>query len=162
MSTDLGMAMMNFSWWEDGRIAGCRGPRTDADLAFLASIGIRALVRLAPEEESGLSRIDVARNGIRDCYEPVRDWTAPLQEQTDRVMVFLRDVLIAKEPVAVSCGAGCGRTGTILACYIVSCGALPEDAIRKLIDARPCSSEILRVPGQREAVFAFYRSQTKA
>ncbi len=157
MSTGLGMAAMNFSWLEDGLIAGCRGPRTDADLAFLASIGIRALVRLAAEEESGLTTIDVARNRIRDCYEPVPDWTAPLQEQIDRIMVFLQEAVSAKEPVAVSCGAGYGRTGTVLACYIVSCGAQPEDAIRKLIAARPCSDEILRVPGQREAVFQFHR-----
>jgi atypical dual specificity phosphatase len=55
------------------------------------------------------------------------------------------------------CGAGMGRTGTILACYLVSLGIPAEDAIRQLIEKRPCSREILNVPGQREAVFEFER-----
>ncbi len=33
-SFDYAVAM-NFSWLEQGRIAGCRGPRSDSDLAFL-------------------------------------------------------------------------------------------------------------------------------
>jgi len=148
---------LNFSWLEEGRVAGCRGPRTDGDLAFLRSLGVKALVRLASNEESGLASADVQRSGIHDCYEPVHDWTAPSQEQLCRVIDFINRAVASAEAVAVSCGAGYGRTGTVLACYIVSKGVPPEAAIEQLIAARPCSREILRVPGQREAVFEFYR-----
>jgi hypothetical protein len=65
---------LNFSWIEEGLVAGCRGPRTDVDLAWLADFGIRALVRLASEEETGLRVSDVEHQGIRDCYEPVTDF----------------------------------------------------------------------------------------
>lgn len=148
---------LNFSWLEVGRVAGCRGPRTDEDLASLRSLGVQALVRLAAEEETGLGSTDVARNAIRDCYEPVRDWTAPSQEQLDRIVGFVNDAVAHSEAVAVSCGAGYGRTGTVLGCYLVSIGAPPEVALERLIAARPCSREVLTVPGQKEAVFEFYR-----
>ncbi len=148
---------LNFSWLEEGAVAGCRGPRTDEEIAFLRSLGVRALVRLAPERETGLTSEDVQRGNIRDCYEPVSDWTAPSQDQIDRVINFIGDAVAKSEAVVVSCGAGCGRTGTILACYLVSRGLRPDAAIQKLITLRPCSDEILSVPGQEEAVFEFFR-----
>ncbi|MEM4406428.1 MAG: dual specificity protein phosphatase family protein [Candidatus Methanomethylicaceae archaeon] len=147
---------MNFSWVEDAAIAGCRGPKTDADLRFLASVGIAALVRLAHEDETGISASDVQSYGIEDFYEPVKDFTPPSQEQIDRVIKFLNCTVMNGKAVAVSCGAGYGRTGTILACYLVSKGLPPEEAIQKLITVRPCSCEILKVPGQRDAVYKFY------
>ncbi len=153
---------MNFSWLEEGLVAGCRGPRTDADLSFLARVGIRALVRLAHEDETGIAASDVQQCGIEDCYEPVEDRAAPSQEQIDRVFSFVQRAVSRGKSVAVSCGAGYGRTGTILACYLVSKGLSQEAAIRTLIEARPCSREILHVPGQREAVIEFQRRMEDA
>src|SRR5688572_8324389 len=80
---------MNFSWLEGARLAGCRGPRSDADLSFLSAVGVRALVRLASDEETGICRDDVDRHGIQDCYEPVTDFTPPGQDQIDRVVRFV-------------------------------------------------------------------------
>lgn len=148
---------MNFAWFEDGRVAACRGPRTERELSFLVSTGIRALVRLAHEEETGISSAEVLAGGLVDCYEPVKDWTAPSQHQIDRVISFMNDSLESGKPVAVSCGAGYGRTGTILACYLVSHGNSAEAAIQQLIEKRPCSREILSVPGQRDAIYEFQR-----
>jgi atypical dual specificity phosphatase len=146
---------MNFSWLEPDRIAGCRGPRTYEDLQFLYSVGIRALVRLAYEKETGMSAADVAKNGIEDCYEPVEDWTAPPPDQVKRVVRFIRQCAHDGKPTAVSCNAGYGRTGTILACYLVSLGNSAEDSIQELIRRRPCSSELLKVEGQPEAIHDF-------
>lgn len=148
---------MNFGWLEDCRLAGCRGPRSDRDLRFLFSMGIRALVRLAHEEETGITEHDVQQNGLQDCYEPVRDFTPPNQGQIDRVVGFIFHAIEEGKAVAVSCGAGCGRTGTILACYLVSLGRTAEEAIEELLSKRPVSREVLRVPGQKEAVEAFRR-----
>jgi atypical dual specificity phosphatase len=148
---------MNFSWLEESAVAGCRGPRTAADLMFLASVGIRALVRLAHEDETGITAADVQQHEIDDCYEPVKDWTAPSQEQIDRVVYFVNQAVANGKAVAVSCGAGYGRTGTILGCYLVSKGLSADEALRGLIEARPCSREVLRVPGQKEAVVEFHR-----
>src|SRR5262245_52788689 len=97
---------MNFSWVEQGRIAGCRGPRTDNDLAFLATFGLGALVRLAHENETGISAADVEAHGLEDCYDPVPDWNPPSQAQIDRIIAFIRRVIANGKSVAVSCGAG--------------------------------------------------------
>jgi atypical dual specificity phosphatase len=145
---------MNFSWIENRRVAGCRGPRTTSDLAFLRSQGIGALVRLAYEEETGMTKRKVEAEKIDDFYEPVRDFTAPSQEQIDRVLRFMRDALDHGRPVAVSCGAGIGRTGTILGCYLVSLGHTAEQAIQRLRSSRPGSVEVLE---QRETIIEFER-----
>jgi atypical dual specificity phosphatase len=147
---------MNFGWIEKGKVAGCRGPRTKRDLQFLVSQGIRALVRLT-YKESDITKQDVEANMMEDCYVPVKDFTAPSPNQIDRVIKFIRSALDRGKPVAVSCGAGYGRTGTILACYLVSLGFTAEQAIERLIVIRPVSCEILRVPGQKEAIIDFER-----
>ena len=148
---------MNFSWIEEDRIAGCRGPRSDKDLAFLTSSGIGALVRLAHEEETGIAKADVEAHGLEDCYEPVPDWNPPTQTQIMGVLEFVYGAIARGKAVAVSCGAGCGRTGTVLACYLIASGRTAEDAIQHLLSVRPCSREILTVPGQRCAVLEFGR-----
>ncbi len=156
MSQDLDYSVaMNFSWVEKDRIAGCRGPRSDKDLAFLTSSGICALVRLAHEDETGIPKADVEAHGLEDCYEPIRDWNPPPQTQIDRIVEFVCSALARGKPVAVSCGAGCGRTGTVLACYLIASGRTAEDAIQHLLSVRPCSQEILTVPGQKDAVLKF-------
>jgi atypical dual specificity phosphatase len=152
---------MNFSWLEHNRVAGCRGPQTKEDLAFLASAGIKALVRLAEPHELQISSADVSASKIEDYPEPVTDGTAPSQAQIKRVVHFINDSVRGGRPTAVSCYAGCGRTGTILACYLVSQGNGAEDAIRNLISKRPCSRELLNVPGQKEAVQAFAATLNK-
>lgn len=154
-ASDRYTVAMNFSWLEEGSLAGCRGPRSDQDLQFLASKGIKALVRLAYAGETGVTSQNLERKGMKDCYEPVRDFTAPSQNQIDRVVAFIRNALDGGYPVAVSCGAGYGRTGTILACYLICAGLSADDAIEKLISIRPCSKEILTVPGQKQAIVEF-------
>ncbi|HET9262344.1 MAG TPA: protein-tyrosine phosphatase family protein [Vicinamibacterales bacterium] len=142
-------------------VAGCRGPRTDEDFALLRSLGVHALARLAGEAETGLTRGDGEQNALQDCYEFVPDMTAPSQKQIDRVISFINRAVTNREAVAVSCGAGYGRTGTILACCLVSRRLSAEAAFEKLIAIQPCSREILRILGQKEAVFEFRRRMLK-
>jgi atypical dual specificity phosphatase len=120
---------MNFAWLEEGTIAGCRGPRSKIDLSMLQSLGIRALVRLADVDEAGVTPEQVRNAGLEDCHEPVADFEAPTQDQIDRVLVFAERALSRDQPVAMSCGAGYGRTGTLLACYLVKRGASADEAI---------------------------------
>jgi atypical dual specificity phosphatase len=116
---------LKFSWVIEGRLAGCAKPYLKEDLEFLYAQGIRALVRL---EEGGFEAKDVIKASIEDLQEPIPDFTAPSQKQIDRIVQFIKSQLAEGKPLAVSCGAGIGRTGTILTCYLISeCYSL-EDA----------------------------------
>jgi atypical dual specificity phosphatase len=149
--------VMSFTWVVPGRLAGCRGPQTDEQLAWLTRWGIRALVRLASDVETGMSSDRVRRAGLAECYEPVSDMGAPDQAQIDRVVGFIRARLAAGDPVAVSCRAGYGRTGALLACYFAAEGRSGEDALDHLIMLRPWCREVRYVPEQQEAILEFAR-----
>ena len=155
MSRTLLEEKLNFSWIDDRRVAGCRGPRSESDLQALYSFGIRALVRLEEPQKAGVTGEQVRELGIEDISEPVPDWTAPRQDQIDRIVEFVSRAKDIGKAVAISCGAGYGRTGTLLACILVDGGRTAGDAIDYLICVRPVAKEILSVPGQKAAVFEF-------
>lgn len=122
----------------------------DEDIAFLKAEGIGALISLseAPLDESPLREY-----GISYLHVPVDDFTAPSIKQVEQCMEFIEQMIFGKErPVAVHCGAGCGRTGTVLACHFVRRGNSAEEAIRKTREARPCSIE---TDGQRALVYQY-------
>ena len=129
LKADVLKTSMNFSWLQENRVAGCRAPHSDKDLALLFSWGIRALVRLADSDEVDVTPNQVRKAELEDCHEPVEDYKAPTQSQIDRLLAFMDDALSASRPVAVSCGAGCGRTGTLLTCYLVKHGASADEAM---------------------------------
>lgn len=59
----------------------------------------------------------------------------------------------AGEPVEVACGAGVGRTGTVIACLAVLAGVAPEDAVAwTRANYHPRAVE---TPGQRRWVASF-------
>jgi atypical dual specificity phosphatase len=123
---------LNFSWVIDGTLAGCARPYSARDLAFLVSQGIRAVVRLTTPEEGTLDRDAVTAAGLEDLHEPIRVLTTPADAQLERILEFIDGCLKQGKPVAISCGAGYGRTGTVLACYLVHRGWSAAGAIAEV------------------------------
>ena len=123
---------LNFCWLIDETVAGCRGPRSRADLESLRALGVRALVRLAATDEAAVLRTDVEAAGLRDRHEPVRDFSAPEPVQVQRALAFIEQQLVEHNAVAVSCGAGYGRTSTLLACFLVGRGRSADAALREI------------------------------
>jgi atypical dual specificity phosphatase len=146
---------LDFDWIVDKRVAGCEGARTESDLEYLKNKGVGALVRLAPEIP--MTRTLVEAHGIEDCYEPIRNRAAASQEKIDRVLKFIHCALDQGKRVAVSCNAGHGRTGTILACYLVSRDYTVEQAKEQLLRCRPGCEEALRNSDQMNAINEFAR-----
>jgi atypical dual specificity phosphatase len=63
---------------------------------------------------------------------PIADGGAPRQEQADEVVRFVRLERAAGRPVAIHCEAGLGRTGTVLATYLIAEGDSAKGAIGRV------------------------------
>jgi len=127
---------LNFHWIIDGTLGGSRGPSSRADLLKLKKKGIGALVRLVEPHESRLTGNKIRETGLEDYNEPVKDHTAPTPQQIDSIIQYIDEHLVAGVPVNVSCNAGIGRSGTVLACYLVHQGLTTKDALKTVNEKR--------------------------
>ncbi len=130
------------SWVAEG-VLGCAYPRTDRALEQLSRRGVRVLVNLHRRSHDPQR---LARHGMREVHLPVKDFRAPSPAQIMHGVEKIREAHEAREAggvTAVHCGGGLGRTGTLLACYLVSEEAFNAgEAVEKVRFLRPGSVEI--------------------
>lgn len=100
-----------------------------ADLEWLRVHGIGAILTLT---ETPLPDAAVAGYGFVCLHLPVRDMTAPSPEQFDAALDFIDRQRASGRHVLVHCLVGQGRTGSILAAYLIRAGMPPADAIAHL------------------------------
>ncbi|MFC1639462.1 dual specificity protein phosphatase family protein [Gemmatimonadota bacterium] len=143
-----------FSWVVDQQLAGMPRPGTgtslEGDLTFLAEQGIDLLISLT---EKALDASALAEAQIESLHLPVPDFRPPALDQqiefVERTSQKIRD----GGRVGVHCTAGMGRSGTMLATYLVFLGSPPGEAIAKVRELRPGSIETAE---QEDAIRAYY------
>ena len=140
----------NFSWLIEGEIAGMAKPASSVyDFEFLKENGFEAIVSLT---EFPLNKVLIEEFGFSVKHIPVRDFEAPTLEQIEVFIAFAVKARAEGKKLVVHCDAGIGRTGTVLACYLVSKGYNAAKAIEEVRVKRPGSVETIE---QEELVMKY-------
>ena len=138
----------NFSWLQPSKLAGSARPQNEEELEGLKRTGIKAIVSLTEDR----LEFEVEHLGFDYLHSPITDFEAPSQNQLCEIIRFIEEMISESKPVLVHCAAGKGRTGTVLAAYLVYHGKSAEEAINRVRIMRPGSIEM---PVQQEAVRSY-------
>ena len=138
-----------FDWIVPSQVAACVNPAMmPGMLDMLREAGITRVVNLHEQSNAAL----LGPLGAGETHLPVADFTPPAQAQLDEGVAAITQAQAAGQPVAVHCGAGLGRTGTLVAAYLVTQGLDATAAIERVRSLRPGSVE---TPEQEAAVAEF-------
>jgi atypical dual specificity phosphatase len=140
-----------FTWVDKPHLAALALPESAEDLAWLRRNGIDVVISLT---EDPLPRGWVNDAGLMGVSVPVPDMEPPSDRQLDHLLDTIRRANASRMGVAIHCGAGLGRTGTVLAAYFVARGLTPKEAVAKVRDLRPGSVETAE---QERAIESFAR-----
>lgn len=130
----------NFHWAIEGLLAGMALPGSSfsepqKDLDDLAAMGISVLVTLT---EKALPFDMVLRSGLAPFHIPVEDFEAPTIAQAEEFCRIVDRMKAENRKVAVHCLAGLGRTGTMLAVYLIHLeGIGAAEAIERMRKIQP-------------------------
>ena len=112
-----------------------------AGYANLAAAGVTTVVDLRAEDDAAASDPVATASGLTVVHLPIRDGQVPSDEQVAR---FGAIVAAADGTVFVHCGAGVGRTGAMVAAYLVDTGQATGGAalVRNLAVGPPSVEQI--------------------
>lgn len=146
----------NFSWVIEGKLAGCGLPITQNEFEWLLENGIKSIVTV---REVPLPSEWFADSNIDYMHLQVEDFGAPTIEELDNAINFIEHEIIMGRPVMVHCAAGKGRTGAVLAAYLLKNENLSaEQSIKKLRRIRPGSVQSIA----QETAISMYEKYLKS
>ena len=138
----------NFSWLIEKKLAGSSIPTSIDEVHWVIDQGVKSIVTVREEP--------LADDWIKDVnYLHVKsnDLGVPEFDDLGYAVDFIHRRITNNQPVLVHCLAGLGRTGTILACYLVKYqNESADEAMEKVREQRPGS--IQSYP-QEEIIFRF-------
>lgn len=147
----------NLLWWAiPGVLAGMPMPYVHPQRRMMGGGALAAFDdELITLHSSGVGAVVSLLNIPRDAfiYEsagfaflclPVSDGGAPTVDQAAEFVHFVNEQRAMGRPVAVHCEAGLGRTGTMLAAYLISQGETAGTAIRRIRSVEQVAVETAR------------------
>ena len=138
----------NFSWIIEEKLAGSAIPTSKEEIDWIKQEGVKSIVtiREEPLEDEWIKDVNYLHVHSNDMGIP---------EFSDLVnsVDFIHQRITNDEPVMVHCLAGLGRTGTVLACYLIKYENMSaDDAIQKVRNERHGSIQSF---SQEEIIFRF-------
>jgi atypical dual specificity phosphatase len=152
--------MSDVTWVIKKKLAASGVPEHVNVLDKWLEIGIRAvMVLIEPSEAAHLGGLgnylkELQKRRFEFVNIPIRDFTAPTLETCRQAVEWIDEKIHESLPVLVHCRGGLGRTGTIVACYLVYNGMSDIEAINYVRTIRPGSIEL---EGQVRTVQQFYK-----
>jgi atypical dual specificity phosphatase len=150
----------NFSWVIKDKLAGSGMPMTYSQYLWVVAHGIKTIVTI---REVPLPRQWFSDGNHVDYFHlRVEDYGAPSLEEMDNTVDYIQQHISYEKPVMVHCAAGRGRTGTILAAYIIKKENLTADqSIKKIRSIRPGSIQSDRQELALDMYEKYIKSKTK-
>lgn len=146
--------MNEIYWIEEGKLAGRCGPELHPwNLDELYNAGFRSIVSL---EVDGIDKEEIKEKGFDHKIIYVEDHTSPTLNQIIEFNQYVGEKIREGKPVLVHCLGGIGRTGTMLASWLIWNGMNPERAIKIIRGKRPHPLTI--EPCQERTLYEFSRS----
>ena len=137
----------NFSWFTDN-IAASGIPSGKKHLLWLKENGINTILCLL---EYPLNREEAESMGFRYVNIPMEDHEKPELDKLFKAVEIIRETINNGGRILVHCAAGLGRTGTVLAAYlIIDKGVDVKSAVEHVRRLRPGSIEDSQVEALHE------------
>ena len=141
----------NFSWLIENKLAGSAIPTSIEEVQWAIDQGVKSVITVREEPLD-----DSWTKSVNYLHIPSNDMGVPEFVDLVSAVDFIHRRITNNEPVMVHCLAGLGRTGTLLACYLVKHQNMSADeATKNVREERPGS--IQSYP-QEEIIFRFEKS----